>query len=83
MKPLPIGIQSFAKLRNKGACETLLNAAFAQITCAARSASKKNRYHERYAGENRRIAFLAVAFTGKKIACRMEEYNLSTSISTE
>jgi hypothetical protein len=53
------------KFANKGACETLLNAAFAQI--------KKNRYHERYAGENRRIAFLAVAFAGKKIACRMEE----------
>jgi len=32
-----------------------------------------NRYHKRYAGENRRIAFLEVAFAGKKIGCRMEE----------
>jgi nicotinamide riboside kinase len=56
------------KFSGKGSCETLLNAALAQI--------KKNRYHERYAGENRRIAFLAVAFAGKKIACRMEEANL-------
>jgi hypothetical protein len=53
------------KYVGKGACATLLDAALAQI--------KKNRYHERYAGSNRRIAFLAVAFAGKKIACRMEE----------
>jgi hypothetical protein len=54
------------KYSGKGSCETLLDAALAQI--------KKNRYHERYAGENRRIAFLGVAFAGKKIGCRMEEF---------
>ena len=53
------------KYAGKGSCETLIDAALTQI--------KKNRYHERYAGENRRIAFLAIAFAGKKIACRMEE----------
>ena len=57
------------KYANRGACEKLLNDAFAQI--------KKNRYHERYGGNNRRIAFLAVAFAGKKIACRMEEFKIT------
>jgi len=57
------------KYANRGACEKLLNDALAQI--------KKNCYHERYAGSNRRIAFLAVAFAGKKIACRMEEFKIT------
>ncbi|GHT52913.1 ATPase AAA [Bacteroidia bacterium] len=34
---------------------------------------KANRYSERYADENKRIALLGVAFAGKEIACKMEE----------
>jgi hypothetical protein len=34
---------------------------------------REKKYYERYAGENHRIAMLAVAFAGKKIACKMEE----------
>ena len=60
------------KYSGKGSCESLLNAALAQI--------KKNCYYERYAGDNRRIAFLAVAFAGKKIACRIEEYKNDSKI---
>jgi len=53
------------KFSNKGACERLIKAAFKQM--------KDNQYYERYAGANKRIALLAVAFAGKKIACEMEE----------
>ncbi len=45
--------------------DILLDKALTQI--------KATRYHERYAGAGRRIAFLAIAFAGKEIACRMEE----------
>ncbi len=45
--------------------DALLDKAMAQI--------KDTRYHERYAGTDRRIALLAIAFAGKEIACRMEE----------
>jgi hypothetical protein len=44
----------------------LLDEAVAQI--------HDRRYYERYAGENKRIALLGVAFAGKEIACRMEEF---------
>jgi hypothetical protein len=53
------------KFAVKGTTERLLKAAMAQI--------RKNAYYERYAGGNRSIALLAVAFAGKKIACSMEE----------
>ncbi|GAP73004.1 ATP-binding protein [Candidatus Symbiothrix dinenymphae] len=45
--------------------DALLDEALAQI--------RARRYYERYAGENKRIALLGVAFAGKEIACRMEE----------
>ncbi|WP_056928545.1 ATP-binding protein, partial [Candidatus Symbiothrix dinenymphae] len=45
--------------------DALLDEALAQIHA--------RRYYERYAGENKRIALLGVAFAGKEIACRMEE----------
>jgi hypothetical protein len=45
--------------------ETLLEIALAQI--------RENRYYERFAGTQRRIALLAVCFAGKDIACRMAE----------
>ncbi|GAP71345.1 ATPase AAA [Candidatus Symbiothrix dinenymphae] len=45
--------------------DALLDEALAQI--------RARRYYERYAGENKRIALLGVAFVGKEIACRMEE----------
>jgi hypothetical protein len=48
--------------------EPLLEEAFTQMN--------ERRYHERYAGSNRRIALLAIAFAGKKIACRMIEMNI-------
>jgi hypothetical protein len=44
--------------------DTLIEKAFAQI--------RDRRYHERYAGENKRITLLAVAFAGKDITCRMK-----------
>ncbi|MDR2813814.1 MAG: ATP-binding protein, partial [Prevotellaceae bacterium] len=47
--------------------EPLMEKAFAQIF--------SRRYHERFAGENKRISLLAVVFTGKKIACSMKELN--------
>jgi len=53
------------KYADKGDCEPLLDDAISQI--------RKKRYYERYAGSNKRIALLAIAFAGKKIACRMEE----------
>jgi hypothetical protein len=48
-----------------GATEKLLAEGLAQI--------KEKKYDERYAGGKHRIALLAVAFAGKKIACKMEE----------
>jgi hypothetical protein len=45
--------------------DALLDEALAQI--------HERRYYERYAGENKRIALLGVAFVGKEIVCRMEE----------
>jgi hypothetical protein len=53
------------KYIEEGLTEPLLEEAFTQII--------ERRYFERYAGENRRIAFLAVAFAGKEIACRLKE----------
>jgi hypothetical protein len=54
------------KYAEDGPVEPLLEEALAQIA--------ERRYYERYAGENRRIAFLAVAFAGKDIACQLKEY---------
>jgi hypothetical protein len=45
--------------------DTLLEEALSQI--------RDRRYYERYTGNHRRIALLAIAFAGKEIACRMEE----------
>jgi hypothetical protein len=53
------------KYADKGDCEPLLDDALGQI--------KEKRYYERYAGNNRRVALLAIAFAGKEISCRMEE----------
>ncbi|GAP71810.1 hypothetical protein SAMD00024442_19_10 [Candidatus Symbiothrix dinenymphae] len=50
---------------NTATTAKLLDTALAQI--------REVRYYERYAGENKRIALLGVAFVGKEIACRMEE----------
>jgi hypothetical protein len=56
------------KYAEQGTVEPLLDEALAQI--------HERRYYERYAGSNRRIALLAVAFAGKEIACRMIEHDL-------
>jgi hypothetical protein len=48
-----------------GVTEPLLEKALSQI--------HERRYYERYAGCNRRIALLGIAFAGKEMACRMEE----------
>jgi hypothetical protein len=53
------------KYAAEGSVEPLLEEAFTQI--------RARRYPERYAGNHRRIALLAIAFAGKEIACRMEE----------
>ncbi len=53
------------KYAAEGATDKLIDEALAQI--------RKVRYYERYAGENKCIALLAVAFAGKEIACKMEE----------
>ncbi|MDR3366778.1 MAG: ATP-binding protein [Prevotellaceae bacterium] len=45
--------------------EPLVEKAFAQLL--------DRRYHERYAGEGKRILLLAVAFAGKEVACSMKE----------
>ncbi|GHT56593.1 ATPase AAA [Bacteroidia bacterium] len=50
---------------NTSTTAKLLDTALAQI--------REVRYYERYAGENKRIALLGVAFVGKEIVCRMEE----------
>jgi len=34
---------------------------------------KEKKYYEKYLSDNNRMALLAVAFTGKNVACRMEE----------
>jgi hypothetical protein len=54
------------KYADEGATEPLLEEAMAQI--------KNRRYYERYTGNNKRIALLAIAFAGKEIACKMEEW---------
>ncbi|GHV71560.1 hypothetical protein FACS189420_7070 [Bacteroidia bacterium] len=53
------------KYAAEGNTDTLLDAAPAQI--------HERRYYERYAGENKCIALLGIAFAGKEIACRMVE----------
>ena len=53
------------KYADEGDCNSLLDDALHQI--------KERRYYERFAGNNHRVAFLAIAFAGKDIACRMEE----------
>jgi hypothetical protein len=53
------------KYASKGALKTLLDTAMEQIT--------EKGYYERYAATHRRVARLAVAFSGRRIACRMEE----------
>jgi hypothetical protein len=50
---------------SEGKAETLLEAALNQI--------QENRYYEKYAGGNRRIALLGIGFAGKDIVCRMKE----------
>jgi hypothetical protein len=45
--------------------ESLLHEAFDQI--------HNRRYYEGYAGNNRRVALLAIAIAGRDVACRMEE----------
>ena len=57
------------KYSSKDKIEPLLTEAMQQI--------RERRYYERYAGENKRIAMLAIAFAGKDIACRMEELKAS------
>jgi hypothetical protein len=49
----------------KGKLEALLQEAFTQI--------HERRYYESFAGNNHRIALLAVAVAGREIMCRMEE----------
>jgi hypothetical protein len=53
------------KYAAEGDTDKLLDAALAQI--------REKKYAERYAGGDKRIALLGVAFAGKESACRMEE----------
>jgi hypothetical protein len=53
------------KYASKGALKTLLDTAMEQI--------KERGYCERYAATHQRVAQLAVAFSGKRIACCMKE----------
>jgi hypothetical protein len=53
------------KYSSRGALNTLLDAAMEQI--------KEKGYCERYAATHERVAQLAVAFSGKRIGCRMKE----------
>jgi hypothetical protein len=53
------------KYASKGALKALLDTAMAQIA--------EKGYCERYAATHQRLARLAVAFSGKRIGCRMEE----------
>ena len=52
--------------KKEGDCEKLLINAFKQI--------KDNRYYERYSGSGKGVALLAIAFAGKEITCKFEEY---------
>jgi hypothetical protein len=56
------------KYAAEGRIDHLLDAAMAQI--------REKNYAERYAGDNKRIALLGVAFAEKTVACRMEEIDL-------
>jgi Holliday junction resolvase-like predicted endonuclease len=53
------------KYSSRGALETLLDTAMEQI--------KEKGYCERYATTHQRVVQVAVAFSGKRIACRMKE----------
>ncbi|MDR0546279.1 MAG: ATP-binding protein [Dysgonamonadaceae bacterium] len=53
------------KYSSTESAEKLIEEAFAQI--------HEKKYYEHYAGENRRIALLAVVFTGKEVESRMVE----------
>ena len=53
------------KHSEKGTLESLLQESFEQI--------RDRRYYERFAGNNRRIALLAIAIAGREVACKMEE----------
>jgi hypothetical protein len=57
------------KYASKGALKTLLDTAMEQI--------KERGYCERYVATHQRLARLAVAFSGKRIGCRMEELSLN------
>jgi Holliday junction resolvase-like predicted endonuclease len=57
------------KYASRGALETLLDAAMEQI--------KEKGYCERYAATYQRVAQVAVAFSGKRIGCRMKEFSLN------
>jgi hypothetical protein len=59
------------KYASRGALKTLLDAAMTQIT--------ERGYCERYAASHQRVAMLAVAFSGKRIACRMHELSPSNA----
>jgi hypothetical protein len=54
-----------AEVKFSEEAEPLLETAMTQI--------REQRYYERYAGEKRRIALLAVGFAGKDLVCRMTE----------
>ncbi|MDR1593457.1 MAG: PD-(D/E)XK nuclease domain-containing protein, partial [Prevotellaceae bacterium] len=53
------------KFSRRGTTERLLTEGFKQI--------KEKKYYERYNDGKHRVALLAVAFAGKKIACKIEE----------
>jgi hypothetical protein len=53
------------KYAREGNPEALLAEAFAQI--------REKKYSERYSGQNKRIALLAVAFAGREVTCEMTE----------
>jgi GNAT superfamily N-acetyltransferase len=55
------------KYASRGALKALLDTAMEQI--------KEKGYCERYAATHQRLAQLAVAFSGKRIACRMKEFS--------
>ena len=55
------------KYSEQKSLESLIDEAFTQI--------RERRYYERYAGTNTKVAWLAVAFSGKEIACAMEEWS--------
>jgi hypothetical protein len=53
------------KFSLNGRISSLIKAAFVQM--------RKNGYYERYRSSAKRIALLAVAFTGRDMSCRIEE----------